>query len=146
MAHLLRHGSRMSWRSSTQRSVKLRRGLLLAPLIEHLPPEESGAERHVRVSPLLSRSEERLGDLGPASGRWTQLPKRRPLAPGVDAGAGGRRRSLRCVVSTARISAPPSSDSVSCAERRNRSRTKRPSTLHPGPTSWVPCRLVPWSS
>src|SRR5204863_164590 len=82
----------------------LRRGLLLAPLVGHLPPEESGAERHVRVSLLLGRSKERLGGLGPSSGRWTQLPKRRLLAPGVAAGAGGRRRSLRCVASAARTS------------------------------------------
>src|SRR6266540_1637909 len=117
MALLLRHGSRMSWHSSTLRSVKLRRGFLLAPLVRHLPLEESGTVRHVRASPLLGRSEERLGDLGPASGRWTQLPKQRPIAPDVAAGAGDRRKIPRCAASAARISAPPSSDSVSCTEK-----------------------------
>src|SRR5438552_16613586 len=61
MALLLHHGFRMSWSSSTLRSVKLRRGFLLAPLVGHPPPEESETVRRVRASPLLGRCEERQG-------------------------------------------------------------------------------------
>src|SRR5438132_1378311 len=132
MALLLCHGFRTSWRSSTLHSVKLRRGLLLAPLVGHPPPGESEAVRHTRTNPLLSRSEEGQGDPGPASRQWTQPPKRRPLSLGAAAGARGRRKIPRCAASAARVIAPPSSDSVSCVEKRNRSRTKHPSVLHPG--------------
>src|SRR6266540_3496671 len=102
MAHLPRHGSKTSWRSSTLRSVKLRRGFLWAPHVGHLLREEFETVRYVRLSHLLGKREGRLEDPGPASGRSTRFPKQRPLAPGVAASAGGRRRSLHSAASAAR--------------------------------------------
>ncbi len=105
---------------------------LWPPRVRRPPPVGSGTVSCVRTNPLLGGSEGRLEVPGPASRRKIQPSRRRPLAPGAAAGARGRRRIPRRAASAARISAPPSSGSVSCAEGRNRSRTKRPPVPRPG--------------